>query len=495
MSFDIGHDGLNQRGHILEGAAPDAFVGDLAEPALHQVQPRGAGGDEMQVETRMAAQPAGHARVFVRAVVIDDKVQLQIRRGLPIHLRQKLQKLLVPMAGHAGSNHPSIEHAEGREQRGGAMPFIVMGLTGGQSRTQRQQGPRAVQCLNLTFLVDTQDQRAVRRVQIKPHYVEQFLHEARVGAQLERLGQMRLQLVRLPDALDRHATDALGFRHRPHGPMGGIRRRGFQRGFYHAAHESNRELRLAARSRRVLDDASQTLGGKPISPQLHGRTRQTHFDGNDLALLAGGRPQDNPSALNEALGYAPSTGVAGQGLSRLRLKLDGGGCPHARQHNRRWFICQENSGTWDTTLVTGKAHGPSVDYERQGKGASMDYVTRAFGMAGYSTPLVTADSTFIMADGTFIVLTKRPALSSRTTFGGKSEMKGNHARSHCFVLLMLSLPVVAADEPQAFLDEFESAPSAQLKDLDTPRVMCCHPMSIWEQIWRNGFHMRIYSSV
>ena len=63
MSFDIGHDRTDQAWHVREGAAPDTFVSDLAKPAFDKVQPRTAGGDEVQVEAGMAELMASWLRL------------------------------------------------------------------------------------------------------------------------------------------------------------------------------------------------------------------------------------------------------------------------------------------------------------------------------------------------------------------------------------------------------------------------------------------------
>ena len=43
--------------HAVEAAAADCLLANQAKPALHQVQPRGTGGCEMEMEARMGGQP------------------------------------------------------------------------------------------------------------------------------------------------------------------------------------------------------------------------------------------------------------------------------------------------------------------------------------------------------------------------------------------------------------------------------------------------------
>ena len=96
------------------------------------------------------------------------------------------------------------------------------GPSSGQARL------RAVQRLNLTLLIETEHQRLFGRIHIQSHHVGQLLDEAFIARELERLGPVWLQTVGIPDSLHRRRTDVLSRRHRPHAPMGGIRRMAMQ---------------------------------------------------------------------------------------------------------------------------------------------------------------------------------------------------------------------------------------------------------------------------
>lgn len=48
----------DERRDALEGPAPDPLTGDLAEPALHEVEPGTAGGNAVRVHAGMASQPS-----------------------------------------------------------------------------------------------------------------------------------------------------------------------------------------------------------------------------------------------------------------------------------------------------------------------------------------------------------------------------------------------------------------------------------------------------
>src|SRR5262245_52064803 len=60
----------------VEAPASDGLLGDEAEPALDEIEPRGAGRREVQVETGMLGKPRSNRRVLVRAVVVADEVDV-----------------------------------------------------------------------------------------------------------------------------------------------------------------------------------------------------------------------------------------------------------------------------------------------------------------------------------------------------------------------------------------------------------------------------------
>ena len=185
MGLDVLVDSGDQIRDVSERASTDALVGNLAEPALHHVQPRAGSGNEMQVEAGMAFQPGLDARMFVRPVVVDDQMQVQIEWCLDADQLQETDKFLMAMPRHAIANDRAIEHVQRGEQGRRAIPFVVVRLPGRDSRPQRQERLSAVEGLDLTFLVDAEHQGFVWRIQIKPDHIVEFLDEALVAAELE----------------------------------------------------------------------------------------------------------------------------------------------------------------------------------------------------------------------------------------------------------------------------------------------------------------------
>jgi hypothetical protein len=55
-----------------------------------------------------------------------------------LHGVQEAGKLLMPMALHAASDHLAVEHIEGGEQGGGAVPLVVVGHRSAAASFQRR---------------------------------------------------------------------------------------------------------------------------------------------------------------------------------------------------------------------------------------------------------------------------------------------------------------------------------------------------------------------
>lgn len=65
----------------LECAPMYRALRDGVEPDLHLVEPRRMGRGVVHVEAWQRGQPAPHFGVCVRAVVVDDQVNLELRRN------------------------------------------------------------------------------------------------------------------------------------------------------------------------------------------------------------------------------------------------------------------------------------------------------------------------------------------------------------------------------------------------------------------------------
>ena len=74
-------------------AATQLLLRQLGEPTLHQIEPRCAGGREVEMEAGMPRQPALDRRGLVRGVVVEDDVDIEGPRHLVIDADQELAEL------------------------------------------------------------------------------------------------------------------------------------------------------------------------------------------------------------------------------------------------------------------------------------------------------------------------------------------------------------------------------------------------------------------
>lgn len=93
---DVLVDRGNQFWNATESAAPNALVSDLAEPTLDPIQPGTRSWGEMQVKSRVTAQPGFDARMFMSAVIINDQMQFEFSGCLTVDPFEKADELYQP---------------------------------------------------------------------------------------------------------------------------------------------------------------------------------------------------------------------------------------------------------------------------------------------------------------------------------------------------------------------------------------------------------------
>src|SRR3954468_4214354 len=98
---DVVMDGADQVAHAAERAAPNAFAGDLGEPAFDLVEPRRTGGREVQTIARARGQPLLHLWMLVGSVIIEHQVDVQSGINGLVNATEEAQELLVTVAGMA----------------------------------------------------------------------------------------------------------------------------------------------------------------------------------------------------------------------------------------------------------------------------------------------------------------------------------------------------------------------------------------------------------
>ncbi len=225
MLLNVSHDSVGQLTYTFERTTTNLLVGDVAKPPLNKIQPRTARRDEVHVEPRMPLQPCFDPGMFVRVVVIHDQVQVHGRRRLFVHKLEKLDPLLMAMTRHARSNQLTLRQFQRCKQRRGPIALVIMRHRTAPALLERKARLRAIQGLNLALLVAAQNERMVRRIEIQPDNIHQFVDEVGVAAEFESSDMGRFQIMRLPYAIDQIGTDTQMFGQRPNAPVRCVGRR------------------------------------------------------------------------------------------------------------------------------------------------------------------------------------------------------------------------------------------------------------------------------
>ena len=102
-------DGAFEFFHTAEGAAADHTFGDQGEEAFHLIEPRTAGGGEVEIEVAVLSgfEPPLYGGALVCAVVVQNDVHVQVGRDLLLHLVEKLPELFAAMTTCLGSSNPA----------------------------------------------------------------------------------------------------------------------------------------------------------------------------------------------------------------------------------------------------------------------------------------------------------------------------------------------------------------------------------------------------
>ena len=109
-----------------ERAAFEPPPGQPSEETFDGVEPRGGRGREVKGPSLVPRKPGTDLGMLVSGIVIDNGVDQLAGRHFALNSVQEADELLVAVALHAASDDTAIQCVEGGEQRGGAMPFVVV---------------------------------------------------------------------------------------------------------------------------------------------------------------------------------------------------------------------------------------------------------------------------------------------------------------------------------------------------------------------------------
>ena len=163
----------------------------------------------MDMEPGTLGQPAVNRRGLVRAVVIQDEVDVQLRRQP--RRRWSPETCGTPGRDGADATGRGSRHVLAPAQQTGWWSHAACsrGCDARSARAASATRLRAIERLYLGLFVHAQDQRVVRWVHIQADDVADLVDEQRVFGQLERLAAMRVQPEGAPDAADGRLAESV----------------------------------------------------------------------------------------------------------------------------------------------------------------------------------------------------------------------------------------------------------------------------------------------
>jgi hypothetical protein len=105
VSIDVFEDGLFEFGRAFEDATTHALVSDVPEEPFDHVEPRGAGGREVNMDSGAPRPPCFDFGMLVRCLVVADNVDRLLFGNAPFDEAQELQPVLVTVLVRAGADH------------------------------------------------------------------------------------------------------------------------------------------------------------------------------------------------------------------------------------------------------------------------------------------------------------------------------------------------------------------------------------------------------
>ena len=174
----------------------------------------------MDMEARPLCQPLADERGLVRSVVVQDEMDVRVRRDCRVHGVEELPEFDRAMpAMELGDHRAGFDIGRGKQGRR-AMAPIIMRPPSSLAGPHRQRRLGTVQGLNLRFLVNTEDGGVRRRIHIQADAVTLLVDQPRAGRELECLTAVGLQAEGVPNLLDGRPAHAARLRHVSAAPMG-----------------------------------------------------------------------------------------------------------------------------------------------------------------------------------------------------------------------------------------------------------------------------------
>ncbi len=120
----------------------------------------------MHVEAFVLFKPDLHRRMFVRDVVVHDKMQLKMFMRFSIDFLKKSLPLLMPMLALDAADQAPLKIVQRSEQSDGAVADIIVRLSSDKADPKWQSRLGALKSLHLTFFIAAEHQCLVWQINI-----------------------------------------------------------------------------------------------------------------------------------------------------------------------------------------------------------------------------------------------------------------------------------------------------------------------------------------
>src|SRR6516165_5477387 len=229
----------------------------------------------MEADLRMFLEPT--VALLMSVEIVEDDVQLAIGEAGDDMVHEAEELDAAPPLGMR-RNDPARGNFERTKQRRGAVPLVVMALAGqGASVRQLQIALCPLQRLDRGLLVDTQDNRLGRRINVKADHVGRLRGELRVVALAPGLPRSQIDVVlaqETPNILNVDVFERL--RQQRASPPGiACGRRLIQKRQNPLA--SRRTVNRRLGSTRAIVQSGKPVIGKAVSPFAHDARLNTYF--------------------------------------------------------------------------------------------------------------------------------------------------------------------------------------------------------------------------
>ena len=115
VGFDVLHDCGSKLSRAGVRAAPKRLLREESEESLHEVQPRGVGGCEVEMEPQMTEQPSMDRRRFVRRQIVEDDVHFEVGGNALVDRAQEFDELLRAVQLRTSRDDFARHHVQGSE--------------------------------------------------------------------------------------------------------------------------------------------------------------------------------------------------------------------------------------------------------------------------------------------------------------------------------------------------------------------------------------------